>query len=115
MVFTVQEILNVSCMMTRLKVIQFMLPRSETGRVEKMSRVEEKESRGFYEQQLVDLEPCSLYRCTVSLPFHSSCARWEIVAEPSRVSLAAGTVDGPPRTEDWQFRMDDLKIEQRCG
>ena len=45
----------------------------------------------------------------------SSCARWEIVAEPSRASLAAGTVDGPPRTEDWQFRMDDLKIEQRCG
>ena len=72
MVFTVQEILNVSCMMTRFKVIQFMLPRSETGRVEKMSRVEEKESRGFYEQQLVDLEPCSLFRYTVSLPFHET-------------------------------------------
>ena len=85
-----------------------------------MGRVEEKESRGFYEQQLVDLEPCSLYRYLVSLPFHkirlsSSCARWEIVAEPSGESLAAGTVDGPPRTEDWQFQMDDLKIEQRWG
>ena len=82
-----------------------------------MGRVEEKESRGFYEQQLVDLEPCSLYRYSASPPFHetSSCARWEIVAEPSGVSLAAGTVGGPPRTEDWQFEMDDLKIEQRCG
>ena len=43
---------------------------------------------------------------------HSS--RWEILAEPEGVSLASGTVDGPRRSEDWQFRMDDLKIEQRC-
>ena len=43
---------------------------------------------------------------------HSS--RWEILAEPEGVNLASGTVDGPRRSEDWQFRMDDLKIEQRC-
>ena len=48
-------------------------------------------------------------------PEKQTCARWEIAAEPSGVSLAAGTVAGPPRTEDWQFQMDDLKIEQRCG
>merc|ERR1719239_1629273 len=73
---------------------------SEEAIVAKMGRVEEKESRGFYEQQLVNLKPCSLYR-------------WEIVGEPAGVSLASGTVDGPPRSEDWQFQMDDLKIEQR--
>ena len=43
---------------------------------------------------------------------HSS--RWEILAEPEGISLASGTVDGPRRSEDWQFRMDDLKIQQRC-
>ena len=49
------------------------------------------------------------------IPEKQTCARWEIAAEPSGVRLAAGTVTGPPRTEDWQFQMDDLKIEQRCG
>ena len=43
---------------------------------------------------------------------HSS--RWEILAEPEGVSLASGTVDEPRRSEDWLFRMDDLKILQRC-
>ena len=83
--------------------------------MEKMVRVEEKESRGFYEQQLVNLKPCSLYRyVALHIRFSSSsCSRWEILGEPAGVSLAAGTVDGPPRTEDWQFQMDDLKIEQR--
>ena len=83
----------------------------------KMGRVEEKESRGFYEQQLLNLKPCSLYWYPIRKirPSSSSYARWEIVAEPSGVSLAAGSVDGPPRTDDWQFQMDDLKIEQRSG
>ena len=29
----------------------------------KVNQVEEKESRGFYEQQLLNLKPCSTYRC----------------------------------------------------
>ena len=50
-----------ACADKLLKKYNFWV-RSEAARVEKVGRVEEKESRGFYEQQLVNLQPCSLYR-----------------------------------------------------